>query len=292
MRISKDRQPRIACEFSLGQLVVARTENGSLGAPVVCALPPGALSPDLFATNIADREAVRKALEGARTKLGGHDRELAVILPDASCRMALIELDVLPEKPEEADTLVRLRLRKSLPIDVEKARVSWQKQIVNGKITVLAAATPTTVLEEYESIVREAGFCPGLVLPSVLASLRMVDTSVPTLLVTVESSTIGIAIVNGPAVALVRILDRVSDQRLEAAKLAGEVHSSLMFMQDVYGTKVGKILVSGPAPLDQLNAALEESAGVLAQELVVAGRPDPAPPGWYSMSGALCGALV
>jgi type IV pilus assembly protein PilM len=148
------------------------------------------------------------------------------------------------------------------------------------------------VLEEYESIVREAGFCPGLVLPSVLASLRMVDASVPTLLVTVGSATIGIAIVNGPVVVLVRILDRISDQRLEAAKLAGEVHSSLMFMQDVHGTKVGKILVSGPVLLDELNTALEESAGVLAQELVVAGRPDPSSPAWSSMSGALCGALV
>jgi type IV pilus assembly protein PilM len=293
MRIFKDRRPHIACEFSSAELVAARAAaNGSLGAPVVCALPPGALTPDLLATNIPDRDAVRTALESAREKLGGRDREMAVILPDASCRIGLIELDVLPEKHEEADALVRLRLRKSLPFDVGKARVCWQAQKANGKTTVLAAATLTAVLEEYESVVREAGFGPGLVLPSVLASLRMVDASVSTLLIKVDATTTGIAVVNSLAVVLVRILQVTSGQRLKGSRLAGEIHSSLMFLQDAYGTKVEKIVVSGAISLDELNKVLEASSGVQAQELVGAKQLDTASPSPPSVLGALSGALV
>jgi type IV pilus assembly protein PilM len=293
MKIFKDRRPRIACEFSSTQLVAARAAaDGSVGAPFVCALPPGALTPDLLATNIPGRDAVRVALEDAKAKLGGRDREMAVILPDASFRMTLLELDVLPQKHEEADALVRLRLRKSLPFEVGKARVCWQAQKANGKTTVLAAATLTAVLEEYESVVREAGFSPGLVLPSVLASLRVVDAGVPTLLIKVDPTTTGIAIVKDLAVVLVRILEGTSGQRMEGTRLAGEVHSSLMFLQDVYGTKVEKIVVSGTASLDELNKVLEASTGVQAQELVGAVQlgPDSSHP--LSVLGALSGALV
>ena len=234
MRIFKDRRPSIACEFSSTQLVAARAAaNGSVGAPVVCALPPGTLTPDLLATNIPGRDAVRTALESARPKLGGRDREIAAILPDASFRMTLLELDVLPERREEADTLIRLRLRKSLPFDVGKARVSWQAQKVNGKTTVLAAAVLTAVLEEYESVVREAGYSPGLVLPSVLASLRAVDASVPTLLIKADPTTTGIAIVNSLAVVLVRILEGIPARAWKA-----EACRRGPFLADVYARRL------------------------------------------------------
>lgn len=293
MRISRDRRPRIACEFSSAQLVAARAAaNGSVGEPVVCALPPGALTPDLLATNIPGRDEVRAALEGARATLGGRDREIAAILPDASFRMTLLELDVLPERHEEADALVRLRLRKSLPFDVGKARVCWQAQKPNGKTTVLAAAMLTAVLEEYESVVREAGYSPGLVLPSVLASLRVVDASVPTLLIKVDPTTTSIAVVNSLAVVLVRILEGGCGHRLEGARLISEIHSSLMFLQDAYGTKVQKIVVSGAMSLDELNTALETSIGVQAQELVGPKQVDAASPHLPLVSGALSGALV
>jgi type IV pilus assembly protein PilM len=293
MKIFKDRRPRIACEFSSTQVVAARAAaDGSVGAPFVCALPPGALTPDLLATNIPGRDAVRAALEGAKAKLGGRDREMAVILPDACFRMTLLDLDVLPQKHEEADALVRLRLRKSLPFEVGKARVCWQAQKANGKTTVLAAATLTVVLEEYESVVREAGFSPGLVLPSVLASLRVVDSAVPTLLIKVDPTTTGIAVVKDLAVVLVRILEGTSGQRMEGTRLAGEVHSSLMFLQDAYGTKVEKIVVSGATSLDELNKVLEASTAVQAQELVGAKQLDTASPSPPSVLGALSGALV
>jgi hypothetical protein len=129
-------------------------------------------------------------------------------------------------------------------------------------------------------------------LPSVLASLCVVDAGVPTLLIKVDPTTTGIAVVKDLTVVLVRILEGTSGRPMEGTRLAGEVHSSLMFLQDVYGTKVEKIVVSGTASLDELNKVLEASTGVQAQELVGAVQlgPDSSHP--LSVLGALSGALV
>ncbi len=254
-------------------------------------LQPGALAPGLVETNILDREAVRTALQDVLAVLGGRRRDVAAILPDACCRVVLIDLDVLPESPDEADALIRYRLKKSLPFDVEKARVSWQVQHINGKISVLAAVTLTSLLEEYESVVREAGCSPGLVLPSILASLRQVDAAVPTLLLKVNDATTSVAIMKDAAVVLVRVLDRVPGQRSEGAQLADDAYPSLMFFQDVYGSRVQRILVSGVTVSAELHSAFEESTGVRAQQLVGAerlGGADHEP----SVLGAVAGALA
>ena len=63
------------------------------------------------------------------------------------------------------------RLRKSLPFDVDKAKVSYQAQTSPAGMRVVAAVALNSVLEDYEAAFVEAGFSPGVVLPSMLAAL-------------------------------------------------------------------------------------------------------------------------
>ncbi len=256
------------------------------------ALEPGVIAPDLLGTNIQARDAVRTALQEAVDGLDGRNQDVALILPDACCRVVLIDLDVLPDRPKEAEVLVRFRLQKSLPFDVEKARVAWQAQRSNGKTTVLAATTLGTVLEEYESMIREVGCSPGLVLPSILASLRQVDASVPTLVIKANHATTSVGIVDHAAVLLIRILDRRPGQRPEGAQIADDAYPSLVFFEDAYGTKIQKILASGVASFDELNSALEPASGIGAQELVEDRWLDASCKSQRSLLGAVGGALV
>ncbi len=55
-------------------------------------------------------------------------RDVIGVLPDAAVRVVLLDFDTLPAKPEEAEGVVRFRLKKSLPFDVEKAKVSYHAQ--------------------------------------------------------------------------------------------------------------------------------------------------------------------
>jgi type IV pilus assembly protein PilM len=289
----KKRRLRAAYEFSAGNVAAARSADGYLiDVSAARALPAGAITPNLGAANVLNREPVLAAVRDVMSVLDSRTREVAAILPDAACRVVLLDLDVLPEKKEDADAVIRFRLKKSLPFDVERTHFSWQAQKVNDKLTVLAAVVMNTVLEEYESVLREAGLMPGIVLPSILAALGQVDASVPTLVIKVDSLTTSIAIADHDALLLVRTLDHAAGWQPDAAQLADDVYPSLVFFQDAYGTKVEKILVSGLDSLEELNAALAENTGLRAQELVTAARLGAGAATERTLLGGVAGALA
>jgi len=288
-----ERRPRVACELNATHVVAARAADGYLiESSVVRELPAGAISPNLSGNNILNRDAVRSTVQEAMAGVNNRGKEVVAILPDAACRVALLDFDVLPDKKEDADAIIRFRLKKSLPFDVERTRFSWQAQAVNDKLLVLAAVTLNTVLEEYESVLREAGLAPGFVLPSILAALGQVDASVATLVIKVDPTTTSIAIVDQNALLLVRTLDRRADWSSSGTQLAEDVYPSLVFFQDTYGTKLEKILVSGLPSLDELNDALAEGTGLRVQELVSSSRLGAGAGNERTALGAVVGALA
>ena len=48
-------------------------------------------------------------------------------------RVVLLDFDTLPSNPAEAEGVVRFRLKKSLPFDVDKAKVSYHAQTALGR---------------------------------------------------------------------------------------------------------------------------------------------------------------
>ncbi len=86
-------------------------------------------------------------------------------------------------------------MRKLVPFEVEDAAVSYQ--IMPGKpglVRVIVAVSPAAVLAEYESAVREAGYEPGVVLPSTLAALAAVSSEEPSLVINRNGSSVTTAI--------------------------------------------------------------------------------------------------
>ena len=61
-------------------------------------------------------------------QLSGRSRDVIALLPDAAVRVVLLDFETLPTKPQEAEGVVRFRLKKSLPFDVEKAKISYHTQ--------------------------------------------------------------------------------------------------------------------------------------------------------------------
>ena len=95
-----------------------------------------------------------------------------MVLPDTAVRVFVLDFEALPAKPIEALPVLRFRLRKMVPFDVEHAGVSYQILVEKkGELKVLAAVIPGLILQEYEAAVRAAGYEPGAVLPSSLAAL-------------------------------------------------------------------------------------------------------------------------
>ena len=129
--------------------------------------------------------------------------------------------------------MVRFRLKKSLPFDVEQSAVSFDRQGTADPVRVVAAVTPRSILEEYESLVREAGYNPGAVLPSMIAALGVVDGSRPTMVIKVERGTTTFAIVDQNQLLLYRALEN-GGSAVSGESLVDDVNTSLVYFEDRY----------------------------------------------------------
>jgi len=170
-------KPKLACEIAADRVLAGRVvENGSgLEACAAQELAPGSVVPDLVESNLRQRAAVRDGIESALGGVAGRSHDVIAIVPDATVRVMLVEFDTLPSDQEEALGVVRFRLKKSLPFDVDKAKVSYHAQKIDNEVRVVAAVALGSVIEDYEAAFHDAGFNPGVVLPSTLAALGAAD---------------------------------------------------------------------------------------------------------------------
>jgi type IV pilus assembly protein PilM len=249
-------RPRVACEISAERVVAARMAEGATNLEAATsALPPGLLTPGLQQANVTDRGKLVAAVRELLTAVAGRSRDVCLVLPDSTTRVMLLDFETLPDKRQDADAVVRFRLKKSLPFDVDQASLSYERQGTQDQIRVVAAVTPNSVLEEYESLVREAGYNPGTVLPSMLAALGLVDGSRPAMVIKVEHGTTTFAIVDQDQLLLYRSLDN-GGSTVTGESLVDDVNTSLVYFEDRYGVNVERLLVTGVQSAQALQDAL------------------------------------
>ena len=232
----------------------------------------GALTPSLSGANIQDAAALRSAVQDALASLEARGPDVVVVLPDSSARVMLLDFETLPDNREEAEGVVRFRLRKSLPFDVDKAMVSYHAQTSGAGLRVVAAVALKTVVEEYENAVREAGFSPGVVLPSMLAALGGAPGERGTLVVKVDARTTSIAILDKQQLLLFRTLENARGVTITGEQLAEDVYPSVVFFQDTYSTNIEQILVAGISDIAGAAPALHAQTGADVRELVTASQ--------------------
>ncbi|HVP56441.1 MAG TPA: hypothetical protein VMU45_15725 [Candidatus Eisenbacteria bacterium] len=269
MASKNSSRPRVACEISAERVVAARAPAGAQTLEAVSAqnLPAGAITPGLQQANIAAREALVAALRKSLAAVAGRSRDITLVIPDASTRILLLDFDTLPEDPPEADSVVRFRLKKSLPFDVDTSSVSFDRQPADNGVRAVVAVTPKIVLEEYESVVRDAGFNPGAVLPSMIAALGVVDGSRPTMIIKVEPGTTTFAVVDKDQLLLYRALEN-GGTAVTGESLVDDVNTSLVYFEDRYGISVDRVLVTGVQSAQTLQAAFNASSNLRVEELI------------------------
>lgn len=207
-------RPRLACEVRPHRIIAASSNDASgvIAAVSSADLPSGALVPGLRAGNIADRGIFIAALQRALDPLAGRSKDITLVVPDSAVRVLLLDFDTLPSRPAEALPVVRFRLKKLLPFEADDASVSYQVMSQERNLLrVVAAAMPREVLDEYEFAVRDAGYEPGAILPSTLASLTLLSPGATpgnaALIVNANSYAVTTAIVRGNVILLHRTLD-------------------------------------------------------------------------------------
>ena len=271
---SNPAKPKLACEIASDRVVAGRlADNGDLVE--MCAaqeLAPGIVVADLVENNLRQRSTVRAAIESALGSVAGRSRDVIAVVPDAAVRVVLLDFDTLPSDGEEAESVVRFRLKKSLPFDVEKAKVSYHIQKSKDGVRVVAAVAMASVIEDYEIAFRDAGFNPGVVLPSMLAALGAAEGQRPTLVVKVDARTTSIAILSDDQLQLFRSLENARGVTITGEQLAEEVYPSVVFFQDTYHLNIERIYVAGLSEAGGAAPALQAQTGAEVQELVAASQ--------------------
>jgi type IV pilus assembly protein PilM len=260
---------RLACEVAGDRVLAGRVSER--GGSVECAayeLRAGSVVPDLTESNIRNRTAVFQTIRDALDSVANRSKDVIAVLPDPAVRVVLLDFEALPSNRHEAEAVVRFRLKKSLPFDVEKAKVSYHAHASNGGVRVVAAVALNSVIEEYESVFREAGYIPGVVLPSTLAALGAASADRPTLVVKVDERTTSIAILDQNQVLLFRTLENPHGAGITGERLAEDVYPSVVFFQDTYQLNIAQIYVAGLKTTSDAAPALKAQTGAEVRELI------------------------
>lgn len=215
--------------------VLAAALAGKHEPPVFAFEPlrPGILVPGISELNMTSPEAVSLAIRNALASVSPRTRAVTVVIPDTAVRVFVLDFDALPSRAAEAIPVLRFRLRKMVPFDVEHAGLSYQILSENNNETrVLVAILPSNILEEYETVVRGAGYEPGAVMPSALAALATVDSSEPLLAACLSKVAITTSITRGDDLLLYRTLDLPDDPEQRLLEVQRSVAVAAAYYED------------------------------------------------------------
>ncbi len=240
-------RPPVAVELSL-QGVLAAASPGP-GQPPVYAfepLPAGALAPGIGEQNLRAPEVVANAIRAALGQVSPRTRAVTLVLPDTVVRVFVLDFDSLPNRPAEAVPVLRFRLRKMIPFEVESAGVSYQALVENKtECRVLAAVLPGPVLAEYEAAVREAGYEPGAVLSTSLAALGAIDSPDPVLAANLSALALTTSITHGQDLLLYRTLDLPEDPGLRLHEVQRGIAVAAAYFEDKLGVRPRLLYFAG-----------------------------------------------
>lgn len=239
-RFAQDPAP--AHVFEMSEAGIAYSTNGREG---FAEFPEGTLvaSPvedNLLSADVVSQTVQRIAPQGAAKKR----RPATVILPDFAVRVSLLDFDSFPGSPEEQLALVRFRVKKTVPFDIESAAVSYwvQPGAAGKKKEVVAVTVAFEILARYEALFRGLGFHPGEVTSSSLAALELYKEAGVVVIAKLAGHVVTIMAVADGHLKLFRCLalEEISDE-----ELLGVLHPTFAYIEDEIGQPVSKLVLCG-----------------------------------------------
>ena len=292
--------PNVGCEISQDGISIARwsRRSGSLDTAAWKPIPAGAIEASPLRENIHQPEEVQRAFGDALSALGipppaasraASSRkmtEAVLVIPDQAARLFVLNFEKFPDKTSEGLPLVKWRLKKSLPFDLESAAISFFVQRSGADLQVVAVASPQWIVRQYEAVAQQFGLRPRWVILSSLASLGLAggfagdeadsprpagdsDGAAGVLMAKYSPPWFTTAILQGGALRLFRTvaLPAGEDGLVSPADVLGSVYPSIAYFQDNFQGSVALAYLCG------LGENSVPIAAALEQELHLRARP-------------------
>lgn len=231
LRWLKDPPPPYA--FELSEAGIASVQTGTPDRITFTALEPDVISISPVRDNVLRPETLLAQVRALAPRDGSRRRRrAALILPDYAVRVTVLDFDNLPPDPREQMSLVRFRLKRSVPFDVDSAALSFYPQPDrNGgkRVEAVVAVAPLEILTRYESPFRQAGFQPGFVTTSALAALELVPGTGLQVLVKRTGRILTLAVSMGGVLKLLRSIELAERS---AEEIAGHLYPTAAYIED------------------------------------------------------------
>ena len=241
--------PSVVVEIGGPYVAAARWagKGGHLEGVAVESLPAGAVMPSPVEANVTQPDAVRSALRKVLSKVAPGGAPVALLVPDPVVRVFILPFDTLPRRASDALPLLRWRLKKSVPFDVEETVVSWMRQAGrDGGLEVVTAVARQPIVREYESLIEALGARAGVVMSSTLAALPLLEERGATLLVRLCGKILTTVVVRGANLCVYRSTEVRSDAAaLESQTMLDEVFPAVAYYQDSWDETIDRARLSG-----------------------------------------------
>lgn len=240
--------PALAVEIAPDQISAARSSRtGGLETFALEMLPPGAIVPSAIETNITNMAAVKSAFARLAEKLQVKEEYAALIVPDPVIRVFVQHFDDFPRSSEEAIPMLRWKLKKSVPFEVEETLLSYMRQQPRGEgVDVVTAIARLRIIKEYESILESRNVRPGVVLSSTLAAISLLQGARPTLLARLSGTSLTTAIVREGVLAGYRCTELpTTAAEVTPHTLLEEIFPLAAYYQDTWHEGIQAVRVAG-----------------------------------------------
>ncbi len=263
------QEPPPSMAFEISEAGIAMARIGGHTELDFLRLKPGTLAVSPLKDNVADPDeftlAVRSLAGGAKPAPASRRRkDIALILPDFCSRITVLDFDSFPSDTKEQASLIRFRLKRSLPFDVESAALSfWAHPGAHKKVDVVVVVAPLEIVARYEAPFRAAGMNPGLVTVSSIAALELAPGDGLSVMAKMSGHVLTVLVEAQDALKLVRCLELPS---ASLDDIAGVLLPTFVYMEDNLGGKPERLALCGfGAQTDEAQRRFQEELGVTVE---------------------------
>ena len=252
-----------AMAFEITEAGIAAARIGARAELDFLPLKPGTLAVSPLKENVLDPDGFVSAVRSlAGTQAARKRRDVALILPDFSARISVLDFDSFPKDPKEQASLIRFRLKRSVPFDVETAALSyWAQNGEKGKTDVVVVMAPLEIVSRYESPFRTAGMNPGMITTSCLAALELAPEAGLSVLAKLTGRVLTVVVRDKIQLKLVRCLELPS---ADLEDVLAVLAPTFVYIEDNLGRPAEKLLLCG------FGAATSEAEERFSEELTAA----------------------
>ena len=262
------QEPPPAMAFEITEAGIAAARIGSRAEMDFHPLKPGTLSISPLKENVLDHDEFGLAVRAmANAQASRKKKDVALILPDYCTRMAVVDFDSFPSDLKEQSSLVRFRIKRSVPFDVDSAALSfWAQPVDHGKrVDVVVVVSPLEIVARYESPFRAAGMNPGLVTTSALAALDLIPEGGLSVLAKLTGHVLSIVVRDKGSVKLIRCLEMPS---AGLDDIAAVLLPTFVYIEDNLGGRAARLILCGfGAQTEEAQRRFHEELGVEVEPL-------------------------